>query len=613
MISPVAIRRTQIILTLLALTGIISANNWHGAELRSLDTFLYGRFEVRFKPANGDGLVASFFTYNDLNPTTPWNEIDLEILGRYDDVLDFVTITSGQNIHKHNQLVAFDPHVHFHTYVIEWTPDQVTWFVDGIEFTQDQPHVATLTEPQKIMMNIWLPAFEDWVGVWDERSLPRFSYYDYVSYASYTPDSGSIGTDSSFTPQWTDEFNQFDSTRWEKSHNHTWAGNQVTMVQENIVYDNGNMVLCLTTDNANGMVDNEPPGIIWARAATDAVTVRFTEEVDSTIASTTGTYLTASGTVVSAVLQPDRRTVNLDVPGFDLSTTSNLMVLGMQDDADPPNSETVIAATIINPSPLAFPLKINVGGAASGDYLGDQDWSINREYGRQDGSATTVTQVIANTDLQDVYNTSANRLVYYRVRVPSGTYSLQLQFSENYYDESGKRVFDIYCNDSLIVSDLDIFSQAGQYAAFNLTVDSLTVNEGSINLFFSSSEFGDGLYEWRGGTLNGLVIEQLGVMETDDRDTAPIKFGLGQNYPNPFNQSTSINFYVGQTAPVTLDIYNLRGQLVRRLVDSVLQAGSQSVKWNGLDDSNRPVSSGVYLYQMKSNALQQQRKLLYLK
>lgn len=450
-------------------------------------------------------------------------------------------------------------------------------------------------------------------SVWDERSLPRFSYYDYVSYASYTPDSGSIGTDSSFTPQWTDEFNQFDSTRWEKSHNHTWAGNQVTMVQENIVYDNGNMVLCLTTDNANGMVDNEPPAILWARAATDAVTVRFTEEVDSTIASTTGTYLTASGTVLSADLQPDRRTVNLDVPGFDLNATSNLMVLGIQDDADPPNSETVIAATIINPSPLTFPLKINVGGASSGDYLGDQDWSINREYGRQDGSATTVTQVIANTDLQDVYNTSANRLVYYRVRVPSGTYSLQLQFSENYYDESGKRVFDIYCNDSLIVSDLDIFSQAGQYTAFNLTVDSLTVNEGSINLFFSSSEFGDGLYEWRGGTLNGLVIEQLGVMETDDRDTAPIKFGLGQNYPNPFNQSTSINFYVGQTAPVTLDIYNLRGQLVRRLVDSVLQAGSQSVKWNGLDDSNRPVSSGVYLYQMKSNALQQQRKLLYLK
>lgn len=150
-----------IILVLLALSGAISAENWHGAELRSVDSFLYGRFEVRFKPANGDGLVASFFTYNDLNPTTPWNEIDLEILGRYDDVLDFVTITSGQNIHKHNQLVAFDPHVHFHTYVIEWTPDQVTWFVDGIEFTQDQPHVATLTEPQKIMMNIWLPAFED--------------------------------------------------------------------------------------------------------------------------------------------------------------------------------------------------------------------------------------------------------------------------------------------------------------------------------------------------------------------------------------------------------------------------------------------------------------------
>ena len=67
------------------------------------------------------------------------------------------------------------------------------------------------------MMNIWNPVYEDWVGIWDDRVLPRFAYYDWVRYASYTPGSGDTGTDNNFTFQWQDDFDEFDENLGKKA------------------------------------------------------------------------------------------------------------------------------------------------------------------------------------------------------------------------------------------------------------------------------------------------------------------------------------------------------------------------------------------------------------
>ena len=73
----------------LCLSIYLKAQNYRGSELRTLEPVLYGKFEARYKPAQGDGLVSSFFTYNDSCCTTsPWNEIDIELLGRYDHIVD---------------------------------------------------------------------------------------------------------------------------------------------------------------------------------------------------------------------------------------------------------------------------------------------------------------------------------------------------------------------------------------------------------------------------------------------------------------------------------------------------------------------------------------------
>ena len=589
---------------------------YRGAELRTLDSFLYGRFEVCYKPANGDGLVASFFTYNDLNPITPWNEIDIEILGRYTNILDFVTITNGQDTHKSNQLVDFDPHLDFNIYTIEWTPDYVAWFVNDKEvFRQTQDHIDLLVEPQKIMMNIWNPLFSDWVGVWDERILPRFSYYDYVSYASYTPDSGNVGTDYNFTSEWQDDFNYFDSTRWEKKDNHIWPGNQALLIEENIVFKDGYMILCLTDEDNIGYVDLNPPAALWARAESgNKIIIRFSEELDRTSAENLSNYFISGVDLLSAHLLEDLRTVELSSVQLDYENLGNIVVKGIIDDTEKPNKLLGQVLNIFVPEYLSFPLKINVGGEESMDFLSDQRWAEDKLYGHEDGSYRSVNEDIADTDLDSIYASYLCRLVSYKVRLTDGIYRIKMMFSESYYEEPEKRVFDIYVEGDKVVQNLDIYATAGRNAAYDLIFENITVSDGILNINFSPVHFGDGNYEDRGALLNGLAIERTGGTGIEHGSRAlPLKYVLHQNYPNPFNPCTRIQYDLLEDSDVTLKIYNIAGKEVCVLVDSHLNAGSHNIMWDGRDSNGTSLPSGLYVYQIKAGNYMKSMKMIMVK
>jgi hypothetical protein len=89
---------------------------------------------------------------------------------------------------------------------------------------------------------------------------------------------------------------------------------------------------------------------------------------------------------------------------------------------------------------------------------------------------------------------------------------------------------------------------------------------------------------------------------------------LEQNYPNPFNPVTTIEFTVKQSAPVTLRVYNVAGQLVRTLVDEVRDPGvAHRVTWNGRNDAGSFVSSGVYFYKLVAEDFVQTKKMVLLK
>ncbi len=88
---------------------------------------------------------------------------------------------------------------------------------------------------------------------------------------------------------------------------------------------------------------------------------------------------------------------------------------------------------------------------------------------------------------------------------------------------------------------------------------------------------------------------------------------LDANHPNPFNPKTNISFYVGTRGPSRLAVFDLRGALVRTLVEGELSAGEHTVTWDGLDEQRQHVSSGTYFYRLTTTDGETARKMLLVK
>ena len=122
-------------------------------------------------------------------------------------------------------------------------------------------------------------------------------------------------------------------------------------------------------------------------------------------------------------------------------------------------------------------------------------------------------------------------------------------------------------------------------------------------------EIADGLVFDPSQLQNPAVV--AGVLELQ---STPREFALHQNFPNPFNPDTTIKYDLAESADVTLQIYNVLGQVVRTLVASEAQnAGRYQIRWNGMDDRGVSVSSGIYFYRISAGEFQNVRKLMLLK
>ncbi len=578
-----------------AIFGVVTAaKDYKGAELRTFSSYLYGRFEVNYKAAGGAGQTSTFFTYHELGSggIGDWNELDIEMLGRYADDIQFNAITPGQVNHVHHQWLPFDPTADFHTYAIEWTPEYVAWFVDGGEvYRQTGAHVATLNKAQKIMMNIWPPAYSSWAGVLDARRLPFRADYDWVSYASYTPGAGNTGTANNFTLQWRDDFDNWNTNRWAKA-THTWDGNECDFIPENCVFQNGKMSLCLTDVEHTGLADNRPPFVVSARYLQDTVVVVFSEPITQESAEKTTNYRITGVTIQQAVQQADRRRIKLKVVGLDENLSYNLAVLSIKDLAIPPNTLVGQTISLQLPPRWNYPLKINVGGAAYDDWLPDQDWAENLAYGRCGGGQGTFPgQLISGTAEQLIFRSEQREIVNYKIRVPNGRYHVTLCFAENYFDASGQRVFDINIEGQYVVRNFDIYEQVGAHAACPLTAGEITINDGLLDI-----HFGNMIDQ---AILNGLIVERLSDVDEDQSTSLPRRFRLEQNFPNPFNSRTTVRFELAQPAQVNLTVWDVQGFRVATLLNEFRPAGVHRTAW----ETTAP--SGVYFCRLE--AIQNQR------
>ncbi len=114
------------------------------------------------------------------------------------------------------------------------------------------------------------------------------------------------------------------------------------------------------------------------------------------------------------------------------------------------------------------------------------------------------------------------------------------------------------------------------------------------------------------GSVRCVRDEPMGVGD-DESAALPFGFDLHQNFPNPFNPSTAIEYGLPSRSTVTIEVFNVAGQRVQTLVNEVKAAGTYQVEWDGMDETGRTVSTGVYLYRFRAGDYEATKKMLLVK
>ena len=216
---------------------------------------------------------------------------------------------------------------------------------------------------------------------------------------------------------------------------------------------------------------------------------------------------------------------------------------------------------------------------------------------------------------------SKERYYYYR----------DLVLGQNFYGDPTLKIYNSQPQTQEITVNLETANTVtvtsnGQYidsCHIVISLDGEILTDGYTNQNGVLSISGDFLYgvEYTVASLKNGYTTALTkftpslVTDIDENynDILPISFTLYQNYPNPFNPTTSIEFDIPISTEVNISIYNSLGQTVATLTDDQLSAGSYSIEWDGMNDNNNPVSSGIYFYKLTSEVYTDTKRMILLR
>jgi hypothetical protein len=111
----------------------------------------------------------------------------------------------------------------------------------------------------------------------------------------------------------------------------------------------------------------------------------------------------------------------------------------------------------------------------------------------------------------------------------------------------------------------------------------------------------------------GAVNDTCVTLNISNAGTIPTQFTLHQNYPNPFNPVTTLRYDLPVNGFVNIMVYDMLGRKVKTLINQTQDTGYRSVIWNATNDYGRPVSAGIYLYQIQVGKYISTKKMVLLK
>jgi len=183
-------------------------------------------------------------------------------------------------------------------------------------------------------------------------------------------------------------------------------------------------------------------------------------------------------------------------------------------------------------------------------------------------------------------------------------------------EKGGPKIKQTILLNGLEVGTMDL--EVGIPDTFDIMVPDSLVRGGTLDLvldkkngrFACLSEIA--LYRWRDGGKE--VARSQGAPQSGEGvELLPKVYDLYQSYPNPARDGASIRYALPKASQVSLSVYNITGQLIRRLVNTDQKAGYHAVRWDGRDEYGRRVSNGVYLYRMEAGEFRKTRKLVVVR
>jgi hypothetical protein len=165
------------------------------------------------------------------------------------------------------------------------------------------------------------------------------------------------------------------------------------------------------------------------------------------------------------------------------------------------------------------------------------------------------------------------------------------------------------------IDELDIGDGIALMESQDENIRAVSYNSGLYRTITASAFFG-AIADGTGiNTKTNMMLQYLNFFTTVNTENIeiPLFTQLGSNYPNPFNPTTTISFSNPEESKIEITIYNSKGQKIKTLVNEVLSAGEHTVMWDGTDNRDTSVSSGIYFYKMKTYNYTSIKKMILLK